>query len=168
MVFALIIAVVVAFLVWKFGSRRPGEPGFKYVHVNHDGSARELSPGEIDYLSQEFQGGDGDRPYIKFSYESRNGWGSFSGFIERRRVPRRIAIAPVNPEYDTRVKELREDVLDLQRACGDIIVENSDGSVLCTPNPTLSREVRFELAKKHYVSQLIRREAQAKIVTQNA
>ena len=168
MVSALIIAVVIVLLVWKFGPRRPGESGFKYVHVNHDGSARKLSPGEVDYLSQEFQDGDGGRPYIKFSYESRNGWGSISGFIERRRVPKRIGISPVSPEYDTRIKELHEDVLDLPRACGDIIVKNPDGSVSCTPNPALPRGARFELAKKHYVSQLVRREALAKIITQNA
>jgi hypothetical protein len=84
LVATVIVIAVVAFLFWKWGPRRPQEPGFKFVYVNQDGSVRELSPEERGYLSEEFPGEDGGRPYIKWSYESRDGWGSKSGFIERR------------------------------------------------------------------------------------
>src|SRR5688572_29806530 len=86
----LIVIGTVGFLFWKWGPRRLKEPGFRYVYVNQDGSVRELSPEERDYLSEKFYNGDGGRPYIKSSYESHDGWGSQSGFIPRRQVPTRM------------------------------------------------------------------------------
>lgn len=163
MFIAAVAIIVVVALVWKFGPRRRQEPGFKFVYVNQDGSVRELSPGEQDYLSQKFLGGDGGRPYIKSSYESSNGWGSQSGYIRRRRVPSRIAILPVNPNYDTAVKEITEDVLNTYRAAGDIIVTNHDGSITCTPNPAIPRNKRFKLARSQYLAQQRRREELAKV-----
>jgi hypothetical protein len=159
----IVIIVVIGFLIWKFGPRRGRELGFKFVYVNQDGSVRELSPSEQNFLSQKFQGGDGGRPYIKSSYESSNGWGSQSGFIERRRVPSRIKIIPVNPNYDAAVKEVKEDFLDSIRAGGDIIVKNLNGSVNCTPNPSLSRRKRFKQIRDHQLEQQRRREELAKI-----
>jgi hypothetical protein len=38
-----------------------------YVHVEEDGSARELEPDELEYLATAFDGADGARPYIKSS-----------------------------------------------------------------------------------------------------
>jgi len=45
-------------------SGRMPEP-YRYVHVEADGSARELHPSERRYLETEFKGGDGAAPYIK-------------------------------------------------------------------------------------------------------
>jgi hypothetical protein len=163
MIIATIVVVVIAALVWKFRPRRGHEPGFKYVYVNQDGSARELSPAERAYLSEEFSGGDGGRPYIKSSYESTDGWGSQSGFIERRRVPSRLAILPVHPDYDTREKEFGQDMLGSHRAATDIIETNPDGSISCTPNPKLSTKERFALSRNYMLEDQRRREALAKI-----
>jgi len=152
------IAVIIAILAWRFRPRRGAEPGFRYVYVNQDGTARELSPDEQNYLSQEFSGGDGGRPYIKSSYGSRDGWGSKSGYIERRQVPSRIQILPVHPDYDTEVKKIAEGFVEIQRAADDTIVKNADGSITCTPNPSISRKRRFQLAREHQLEQQRRRE----------
>lgn len=160
--FAVLIGII-GFLLWKWGPRRPEEPGFRFVHINQDGSARELSPEEREYLSEEFAGSDGGRPYIKTTYESRDGWGSRSGFLERRRVPARVEILPVNPNYDAAVKELKEDPLGPERAAGDIIVKNEDGSISSIPSPNLSRRARFKLIRKHYLAQERRREELARL-----
>jgi hypothetical protein len=42
-------------------SRRPKERGFRYIYVNSDGSARELTADEQVYLCTEFPGGDGGK-----------------------------------------------------------------------------------------------------------
>lgn len=158
------ISVIVIFgLVWMFRPHRRTEPGFKFVYVNQDGSVRELSPGEQAYLSKKFLGGDSGRPYIKCGYKSSDGWGSQSGFIERRRVPSHIAILPVHPNYDAREKELGYDMLGSHRAAGDLIDTNDDGSTLCTPNPNISRKESFELSRQYELEQQRRREALAKI-----
>lgn len=112
--------------------------------MNQDGSVRELSPAERAYLSQEFSGDDSGRPYIKSDHLKRDGWGSLSGFIERRKVPAQIRVLPVHPDYDAKAEELGFDQLDSHRAAGDIIETNADGSVSCTPNPRLSHAERVE------------------------
>lgn len=168
MIFGLLLAVVasaflVAYLMRRGRPRRPLEPGFPYVYINQDGSAREVSPQEQRYLSQEFSGGDSGRLYIKASYESLDGWGSQSGFIARRRVPIQVLIRPVHPNYDAAVKELDEDLLGLHRAARDDIAKNPDGSITCSPNPDITRENRFEIARSHYLAQQRRREALGKV-----
>lgn len=163
MVLAALAVLLVAFLVWKFGPRRTQEGGFKFVYVNQDGSARELSPAEQAYLSEEFAGGDSGRPYIKSSYESHDGWGSQSGFIARRRLPARIKILPVHPDYYAREKALGFDWLDSHRAVGDILQKNPDGSITCVPNPNLSTKARFELSRKYALDDQRRREGLARI-----
>jgi hypothetical protein len=97
----IIVGVFLApFLVlwgcWSFlrRSRRHKESGFRYVYVNRDGSARELTSDEQEYLNEEFSGGDGARPYLKFRYESLTPDGRISGFLERRQLPARIEIQP--------------------------------------------------------------------------
>jgi hypothetical protein len=96
-IFCIFLAPVLALWGgWSFlrRSRRHKESGFRYVYVNLDGSARELTAGEQEYLSEKFSGGDGARPYIKFRYESLTPDGRISGFLERRQLPARIEIQP--------------------------------------------------------------------------
>ena len=142
---------------------RSGEPGFTFVYVNQDGSARELSPSERAYLSQAVSGGDSDRPYIKTSYSSRDGWGSLSGFIERRKVPAGIEISPVHPDFDARANELGFDTLAAHRAAGDIIETRADGSVACTPNPKIAATERFAMMRRWHLAHQRAREQLARV-----
>ncbi len=159
---AVIIVLILGSLYWNYRPRRGHEAGIQFVYVNQDGSLREVSPGEQAYLSEEFSGGDSGRPYIKSVYESTDGWGSQSGFIERRCVPVRIRIFPVHPDYDQREKALGFDWLDSSRAVGDILQKNPDGSITCIPNPSLSTKERFELSRKYALEDQRRREALAR------
>lgn len=78
-----------------------GRPFNDYVYVSQDGTARELCDDERRYLVEVFPPGDGARPYIKDLYSDRDGWGSISGFILRRRLPSALTVKPVNPNYKT-------------------------------------------------------------------
>ena len=96
-IFGVLLVLVLALWRWWLflrRSRRPRERGFRYVFVNPDGSARELSADEQEYLNTEFSGGDGARPYIKIRYESLTPDGRMIGFLERRQLPAGIEIQP--------------------------------------------------------------------------
>jgi hypothetical protein len=141
--------------------RRQSETSF--VYVNQDGSVRELSVGEQEYLTRQFQPFDGARPYIKSRYWSWDNWGSRSGYLKRYRVPWRISIQRVRPDYDAVIKDLPEDILGTHRASGELIVRNDDGSITCTPNPNISRKEHWERARKYQLEAQARREALAKV-----
>jgi hypothetical protein len=162
-ILTVIIALVVIALVWRARPLRPHEPGFKFVRVNQDGSVRELSPGEQAYLSESFPGWDGGRPYIKSRYKSRDGWGSQSGFIERRYVPARIRIAPVHPDFDARDQELGLDPWASNRAAGDLVEPHADGSITYTPNPKISRAERFKIIRDWHLAHQREREKLAAV-----
>lgn len=160
---ALVKVLLIVGLMQRPHSLRSIEPGFKFVYMNQDGSVRELSPSEQAYISQEFSGADSGRPYIKDSHDSRDGWDSLSGFIERRKVPPRIRVLPVHPDFDARVADLGFDILDSHRAAGDIIETNADGSVSCTPNPEISHTERFELVRDWQLAHQRKRERLAMV-----
>lgn len=91
----LIALALGAFATWfaiQTRPRRKEEPGFKYILINDDGSARELGAEEREYLNTKFLPGDGARPYIKFRYESLTPDGRLTGFLRRRQLPKRIQI----------------------------------------------------------------------------
>jgi len=64
------------------------------VYVENDGSARELTTAEKKYVDTEFSPFDGSRPYVKESYEARNGWGELIGYLPRDQLPPGIAVDP--------------------------------------------------------------------------
>jgi hypothetical protein len=150
-------------VIWLLIPRRRSQTGFPLVHVNLDSTVRELSEGEKEHVSRKFMGSDGARPWIKPTYRSVDGWGNSSGYLERRRLPLRIVIRPLNPNYDVAVKDLKVDMLGLSRALGDSMVTNTDGSVTCIPNPKMSRAERMERGRKYMEEQQARREALAKM-----
>ena len=141
---------------------RPMRSTDEFVYVNQDGSVRELSLDEREYLSSKFSPGDSARPYIKSSYKSKDGWGSISGFLPRTRVPRHIALEPVNPNYLPPAIDARRELIEDGELVGDIITENADGSVTCRPDPRLPLERRFELLRQAQLKRQREREDLAK------
>ena len=141
--------------------RRQSETAF--VYVNQDGSVREISVGEQEYLKRRFNPFDGARPYIKSRYWSWDNWGSRSGYLKRYRVPSRIMIQPVRPDFDTVIRDLPEDMFGTHRAAGDTVVRNADGSILCSPNMNISRRERWKRMQKYQLEAQAHREALAKL-----
>ena len=101
---------------------------YPYIHVNADGTARELHASERAYLETEFKGGDGAMPSIKDSYEERNGWGEISGYLKRAALPAGTPVADA-PAEDPRRPMGREDYIEWLRGKGVEVNENSDGSL---------------------------------------
>jgi len=70
------------------------KPSEALIYIEADGSARELSGAEKTYVDTDFSPFDGARPYIKSSYQQRDGWGEIKGFLHRRELPPNM---PINP-----------------------------------------------------------------------
>jgi hypothetical protein len=153
--------LLVAGIVTRWIRNRRLETGFPFVYVNQDGSARELSPGECAYLSTEFSLGDGARPYVKSTYKSRDGWGSQSGYIARHRIPARIAILPVNPNYDVLREQEGTNTLEILKVAG-LVVSSKDEHGTQTPDRNVSFEERYETARRQILADQQRAEALAR------
>ena len=134
----------------------------EFVYVNQDGSIRELSQDEREYLSQDFYPSDSGRPYIKSSYDSQDGWGSISGFLPRTRVPPGVVVEPVNPNYVRPDFNAKNVMIEDSKRVGDIITENADGSVTLSPNPNISHTERFELLRQIELDRQREREKRAR------
>ncbi|MHB8843139.1 MAG: hypothetical protein ACYC7L_00145 [Nitrospirota bacterium] len=163
----LVVALAIAFIIyltWRWRPRRPIEPGFKYVYVNQDGSVREVSPEERRHLLYDV-GHDG--PVFKGRYESRDAWGSQSGYIKRRRIPSRISILPVNPNYDAAYKVWLDEWLaserDIQARINILLQHANNTTIAGSSGSGRSRSKTFELARNHYLEWERRREAMSKV-----
>jgi hypothetical protein len=116
----------------------PDTEHYPYVYINA-GSARELHPGERQYLETEFTGGDGAAPYIKSSYSERNGWGKLTGYLKRSELPVGVRIGdapaedPSRPLSQEEMTALKEQAIVELRAKGWEVIENSDGSFTMKP-----------------------------------
>jgi hypothetical protein len=132
-----------------------------FVYVNQDGAVRELSLDEKKYLSTPFHPCDGARPYIKHSYDQRNGWGSISGFILREKIPHDANVHRVNPECHEEQADAQQLITD-SAAVGDHVTKNADGSITCTPNPNMSREERFEMFRRLHLERQALAESRAR------
>jgi hypothetical protein len=62
------------------------------IHIENDGSARGLTEAEKSYVDTEFSPFDSARPFVKSTYEQRNGWGELRGFLPREKVPETVPI----------------------------------------------------------------------------
>jgi hypothetical protein len=118
-----------------------------YVYINQDGSARELTSDERAYLAEEFYPGDGGRPYIKSRHSTKDGWGSFSGFLSRDDLPANVPVEPSNPNYKPVSYDFHQEMIEESEKVGDIVTQNADCSVTITPNPMLPAAERFEKLK---------------------
>ena len=67
-------------------------------------------------------------PYIKESYDERNGWGELSGNLKRKALPAGITIADA-PREDPRRPLTREDFAAWLRSKGVDVTDHSDGSM---------------------------------------
>jgi hypothetical protein len=101
-------------------------PLYPYVYINADGTARELHAGERAWLETEFKGGDGAMPYIKDSYEERNGWGELNGYLKRTALPAGTPVADA-PAEDPRRPMSHEELIAWLRAKGVRVTENGGG-----------------------------------------
>jgi hypothetical protein len=72
--------------------REAGTFANRFIYINEDGSARALSPDERSYLNTKFHPTDGNRPYIKSRYGQRTPDGKISGYLLKKRLPRRIPV----------------------------------------------------------------------------
>lgn len=98
---------------------------YLFVYVNNDGSARELHPNERNYLETPFDPFDGNRPYIKDSYLSKNGWGEIGGFLKRAELPSRTPIA-LAPSEDPCKPLSKQDQIQILRNRGFEVMAESD------------------------------------------
>ena len=71
---------------------KAGTYASRFIYVNDDGSARGLTSDERDYLNTKFYPTDGNRPYVKSRYNQRTPDGRISGFLLKKRLPRRIQV----------------------------------------------------------------------------
>ena len=60
----------------------------EFVYVEEDGTVREITLEEAEYLETPFHPADGGRPYIKRGYTARTPSGSLAGFLHRHDAPR--------------------------------------------------------------------------------
>ena len=76
----------------KYSAARDAAEAFaRFVFVGEKGEPREVYEREAEWLATPFDPTDGDRPYIKTSYESLTPGGtSMHGFLERRLLPRKL------------------------------------------------------------------------------
>lgn len=92
LIFGILVAVGFIFYLRYFVPLRQKESGFEYVYVNEDGTVSELNDEDVEYLKAKFSPSDGARPYIKSFYKQLTPDKKISGFILRKRVPKRIEI----------------------------------------------------------------------------
>ena len=78
---------------WR-ASMADGSYARRFVYVEDDGNARELTATELDYLNTEFHGADGNRPYIKYRYSSLTPDRRLRGYLLRKKLPRDIDVKP--------------------------------------------------------------------------
>jgi hypothetical protein len=150
-VIGLPLLAVVAYLVWFFWQtrpRRPKEEEYPHVHVEDDGSAREVTTDERAYLETKFHPADGARPYVKLRYESLNDWGSITGYLPRRQLPKNILIAQA-PSTSNKGLIDRSKMIEAHKKAGDTIIENPDGSFTAKLNRNdISEAERKEIFKR--------------------
>ena len=107
---------------------------YPFVRVNDDGTVRELHEAERRYLEEPFFPWDGGRPYFKFAFDSRDGWGSIAGFCRRSFIPAHLPIAPA-PAKDPTARSRAEYIAWLKE-------KFSDWEVTETPNGVSLTRVR--------------------------
>lgn len=104
---------------------------YPVIFVEDDGFVRELHQSERAYLETPFNPMDGGRPYVKSSYEKKDGWGSVEGFCFRSDIPSHMIIhdAPLEDPSELSKKNLVKKQIRFAKEKGLEIIENADGTV---------------------------------------
>ena len=91
---AIIGVALLALVIWsrvqsaRIGRKKDdGTYARQFIHVNEDGTARELTGDEIEHLNTEYEVLDGARPYIKSRYKQWTPDGKIWGHLRRRNLP---------------------------------------------------------------------------------
>jgi hypothetical protein len=72
---------------------------YPYVLVEDNGTYRELTQEDKDYLEEPFSPADSGRPYVKHSLYQRTPDGLIGGYLKRSKLPRGLAPGhPIPPE----------------------------------------------------------------------
>ena len=66
----------------------------RFVWIDDEGRARELSPDECKYLATPFAPTDGGRPYVKRYYTKRTPDRRMIGYLEREKLPKGLEVHP--------------------------------------------------------------------------
>jgi len=104
---------------------------YPYVYVNKDGSVRELHASERAELETPYSPLDSGQPYVKHTYDQKNGMNSLDGFCPRAKIAKHIRILPA-PQEDPVIaarKKNAEWTIQYAKEHGFDYVENADGTV---------------------------------------
>lgn len=107
------LTVIVTLARWARNGREgkiDGDYALQFVLIEDDGTAWELEPDDIEYLNTEFEGADGDRPYIKSRYRSLDSGKRIGGYLLRRLVPARVRIRPTSERVPITTPEAAIDI----------------------------------------------------------
>ena len=107
---------------------------YPFVHVNDDGTVRELHPNERHYLETPFHPFDGERPYIKQSFDAKDGWGKLGGFCSRSSIPQAGDIQEA-PLEDPSKPLTKERLMEFLHKKGLLVTENVDGAATARKTP---------------------------------
>jgi hypothetical protein len=95
------LAALAALIFWsrtqsaKFRQEKTnGIYSHQFVYINEDGTARELTADEHEYLNTIYHGADGARPYIKERYQSLTPDKKIWGYLLRRQLPPGMLVSP--------------------------------------------------------------------------
>ncbi len=104
---------------------------YPIVFVEKDGIVRELHVSEKKYLETPFYRSDGARPYVKRSYQQKDGLGSIMGYCYRSKIPSNITIrpSPLEDPTDLYAQELTHDTVKFAKEHGFEYIEE-DGKVI--------------------------------------
>jgi len=104
------------------------KPSEALVWINVDGSARDLTDAEKRHVDADFSPFDGARPYIKSTYQQRNGWGELSGYLRRTKVPDGIPINAINAAPPERPPQ-QQTAESVASAISELVRKSNSGSV---------------------------------------
>jgi|GEM_PF-2054715 len=104
---------------------------YPYVYVNNDGTVRELHLSEHIELEKSYSPLDGGAPYVKNTYDQKDGMKRMQGPCPRSRIPKNIHILPAPQEDPVLAAKKKAAAFNIEYAKkhGFEYVENADGTV---------------------------------------